>query len=167
MKVDYLTPRFLGFCKYHLIDYLTKSTRTKFRAEIQQKLGKTDDDLANETACRQELVDFLESLGRNVCIVGEDDASPGQAAGGIDVDVVGGEVDDHVHPPVGPLNAAQCSTYAFLERLVGDMGDAGYFCSIPELREERKLEKIWHWYDRVRAAVPVRFKGKRARAAGP
>ena len=42
--------------------------------------------------------------------------------------------------------AADFSVYVQLERLVGTMGDAHVYCSLPELLEIHELEPLWTWH---------------------
>ena len=57
--------------------------------------------------------------------------------------------------------AADFSVYAQVERLVGDMGDCHFPCSVPDLKDETpELARFWKWHDGMRVNHPIQYKGK-------
>lgn len=126
-------------CKGLLADFLTKSKREEFRAEIVDMVGVTWDalDPENEAEMHGILVAELEFFQGKLS--------------------TGWEYLGGTKP-----TAADFSVYAQVERLVGDMGDANIPCSQPELLQERRLERFWEWHRLMCQRHPIKFKGKRA-----
>jgi len=128
-----------------------ESTRTKFRGEAARAIGVTEAQLEDEEAMKQLLV---EELMYFQSLLGNDDDDD----------------DDTTQQPYLMANttqptAADFSVYAQLERLVGQgtASDVEIFPAIQWFRDEQNetLERLWHWYDHLRATCPVQFKGKR------
>ena len=73
------------------------------------------------------------------------------------------EEQPYLLPGSSRPSAADISLYVLVERIVGTMGDVPLPAPLPELpaEEEARLGRLWKWHQRMRAAHPIVYKGKR------
>jgi glutathione S-transferase len=132
---DQALPNWLPL-KGAVTDLAVKGERAKFRQEAAKMLRLREDQLSDESFVRQLLVMELRFFQSHLL-------APDQTY------LLGPEP-----------TAADFSAYAQLERLVGDTGDANLFCSLPELLQDKELDRLWTWYRHMRQHHPIVFRGK-------
>ena len=125
---------------------MVSSYRTKFREQAAKAIEVDPKELDNDDAMRKILVDellFFQSLLKK-------DASQ----------------QPYLIEGTSQPTAADFSVYAQLERLVGDgTSDVYVDPAIQSFKDESKekddINRLWEWYDHMRATCPVQFKGHR------
>lgn len=132
---EQVLPQWLPF-RGKVTDVAVKSERAKFRQEVLKILQVKEEEIASEPFVRRMLVEELAFFQSHL-------KAPDQPY------LLGAEP-----------TAADFSVYAQLERLVGDTGDAQVFCSLPDLLQEKELDRLWQWYNVMRREHPILFHGK-------
>lgn len=144
-------PWFVPIFRESIVDYAVAGKRAEYRTDIVQRMSIGPELLEpeHEPEIRARLLAELEHFQGLL----EESGGP----------YLLGEA----------LTAADCSVFAQVERLVGDMGDVGVACSLPGLKDDNDeddgssgggtapLRKLWEWHGMMRERHPVRFKGKR------
>lgn len=130
-------PSYVCLFRGLIIDHMCSDARANFRRKAQVQLNVPDATLNDEAAIRKLLMDELVSVQALIS-----------------------EQTDLLANASRP-SAADCTLYAMLERLVGDMGDVRLPCALPELATEPQLEQLMAWHRRMREKLPIKFKGKR------
>jgi glutathione S-transferase len=132
-----------GFVSGFILDRVVASARKSFRERCAKALKVDETTLRDEQLMQGRLLALLRGLEAGF-------ASEGQPF------LVAGATEP---------SAADFATFGMLERMVGWAGDAQVPPSMPQLRNEEALPKLWQWHARMAEQCPVRFKGKRASAA--
>lgn len=131
---------FPTYVPWFVVDMFLKSTRTEFREKVKMKMKLEDSDLSDGPAMKKRLMDELYYLQ----------------------DFLKDESQSYLLPGEEPT-APDFSVYAQMERLVGgDASDYPLPPSIPKLKEDTSLKRLWSWHDNMRKLYPIKHKGKRA-----
>jgi len=123
-----------------IIDHYMKDEIKRARETIKRVIPAVDDELMkNEPAMRRILIDELKYFQDFL-------KYPSQKY----------LLEDSDQP-----TAADFSVYAQIVRLVaGGTSDSEIYAALPELCQEKSLERLWQWYDNMKDIIQVEYLGK-------
>mmetsp|Transcript_52012 Transcript_52012/g.117304 ORF Transcript_52012/g.117304 Transcript_52012/m.117304 type:complete len:265 (-) Transcript_52012:143-937(-) len=137
-------PAFVCCFRQTAVDWLLGSTREEFKEKVAATLGLDPENYPEDETMYEMVV--KELLHYQTFLKSEQQI--------------------YLIPGTTQLTAADAALYTQVERLVGDEGDAKLPSSLPALRSEQQLARLWKWHTILRERHPIKFKGKRPPTAG-